>query len=76
MVSAHPHASGEARALLCRNRRTGLFVWIDRSRSPETGELVAVRSRIGLRIEVFNGQPIVGVIVENAETESSHLLPG
>lgn len=76
MVSAHPHANGEARVILCRNRRTGLFVWIDRSRLPEVGQLVAVRSRTGLRVEAFSGQAIVGVIVENAETESPHLLPG
>ena len=52
--------------LLCRNQRTGGFVFVKLSSepAPQIGDLVAVQdSGDILRAETFTGQPVVGVIV-------------
>lgn len=65
MVSAHPR-SVDIR-LLCRNRRTSEFVFLDTSQLPTEGELVAVRYGQNFRVEIYNGQSFVGVVVPAIE---------
>ena len=75
MVSAPLLA--ESRSILCRNRRTGDFVFVDKTQTPSHGDLVAVVSVRGFRVEIYDGQPFVGVIVpvENYG-HCADLLPG
>lgn len=75
MVSAPQKA--EARSILCRNRRTGDLVFIDPTQTPSPGDLVAVVSARGFRVEVYDGQSFVGVIVPAyAYAHCIDLLPG
>lgn len=76
MASVCP-PKAEACSILCRNRRTGDFVFIDPIEIPSPGDLVAVVSARGFRVEIYDGQPFVGVIVSAEDyAQSPHLLPG
>lgn len=52
------------KTLLCRNRRTGGFVFVNPNIKPSEGDLVAVRYGARLTIESFVGQANLGVIVD------------
>lgn len=73
--SAHPHRRD---TLLCRNRRTGDFLFIDRQQRPTIGDLVAVLNGDTVRVEAYSGQRCLGLIVpaiELIQTEASVCLP-
>lgn len=76
MASVCP-PKAEAYSILCRNRRTGDFVFVDQSQTPLPGDLVAVVSARGFRVEIYDGQPFVGVIVSAEDyAHCFDLLPG
>ena len=64
-----PATKPAGKSLICRNRRTGgcVFVSLGSEREPEFGDLVAVRSNGILRVEIYDGQPFVGLVVPAIE---------
>lgn len=52
----------EGKRLLCRNRQTGTLLFILCGFMPEAGDLVAVRTETGARVEIYTGQPCLGAI--------------
>ena len=70
-IGQHQPATKPAgKSLICRNRRTGGFVFVslNSEQAPEFGDLVAVQgNRNILRVEIYDGQPFVGVVVPATE---------
>lgn len=56
------HPQSQRRRLLCRNRATGQFLFIVKT-APHPGDLVAIRTATGIRVEAYNGQHCLGVVV-------------
>ena len=73
MLSARTQAEA---AILCRNRRTGDYVFVNSTIPPVIGDLVAVATERGFRVELFSGQPHAGVVTAAKDyAERCNLLP-